>query len=281
MTGTPIQNRLTDLASLFRFLRVYPFDDPETFRQHVSRSWKTRADPQAIVKLRLLINSITLRRPKKAINLPHRTDKIHTLEFGPEERRHYDNVKAQTVEIDEVLPRLGPRSRLSALQSLSALRLICNHGMIESGPPSTNGAPELIWNLDSAQQVFEGLRDSGQAYCLHCNQDLSFMVSDGSDCGDTILSQPRVSEDLQLLCASCFEQRPRPLEGFLSVCNHFSRCNSQQSSGAGTPISPLPSHEFPSGSTGLPLSTKISSLIGSLADRPIDERRLTSSLFGM
>ena len=104
VTGTPIQNRLTDLASLFRFLRVDPFDDPETFRLHVSQSWKTRSDPQAVAKLRLLINSITLRRQKCAIDLPSRKDEIHSLEFNPEERSHYDDVKARTFgEIDAVL----------------------------------------------------------------------------------------------------------------------------------------------------------------------------------
>lgn len=277
VTGTPIQNRLTDVASLFRFLRVYPFDDPETFKQHVSRNWKTRADPQAIAKLRLLINSITIRRPKKAVNLPCRTDEVHTLEFGPEERSHYDAVKAKTVsEVDAVLYTLGARSCLSALQSISALRLFCNHGVTESGQPLRDNGFQPMWNIDSAQQVFEGLRDSEQAYCMHCTQDLSYMVSDGFDCGDAVLLQPRVSQDLQLICASCFEGRPCALDEFLPFCNHFPKCSSNQSSGATTPMAPLESYEYLTGNSGKPPSTKISALVRSLAERTTEEKRRAS-----
>ena len=277
VTGTPIQNRLTDIASLFRFLRVYPFDDPETFRQHVSRNWKTRADPHAIAKLRLLINSITIRRPKKAINLPCRTDEVHTLEFGPEEREHYDAVKARTVsEIDAVLHTLGARYCLNALQSISALRLICNHGITESGHPSSDNELQPVWNMDSAQQIFESLRDSEQAYCMQCAQDLSYMVSDGFDCGDAVLLQPRVSQGLQLLCASCFEQRPCALDGFLPFCNHFPKCMSNKSSGATTPMLPIDSYEYSVDKSGKPLSTKISALVESLIERRTEEKRLAS-----
>ena len=68
VTGTPIQNRLTDLASLFIFLRVHPFDDLETFKNHVVKGWKSRSDPEAVAKLKLLISSITLRRSKQPID---------------------------------------------------------------------------------------------------------------------------------------------------------------------------------------------------------------------
>ena len=278
VTGTPIQNRLIDIASLFRFLRVYPFDDPETFKQHVSRNWKTRADPQAIAKLRLLINSITIRRPKKAIKLPNRTDEVHTLEFGPEERRHYDAVKARTVrEIDAVLHTLGTSSCLNALQSISALRLICNHGITESGQPSSDNEFQPIWNFDLAQQVFESLRDSEQAYCMHCTQDLSYMVSEGFDCGDAVLVQPRVSRGLQLLCGSCVEQRPCALDGFLPFCNHVPKCMSNQSSGASTPMLPLDSRDYPTESSGKSLSTKISVLVEGLVERRTQEKRLADT----
>ena len=279
VTGTPIQNRLTDVASLFRFLRVYPFDDPETFRQHVSRNWKNRADPQAIAKLRLLINSITIRRPKKAINLPCRTDEVHTLDFGTEERRHYDAVKAKTVgEIDAVLHTWGARSCLSALQSISTLRLICNHGITESGQPSSENGFQPVWNIDSAQQVFESLRDAAQAYCIQCNQDLSYMVSDGFDCGDNILLQPRVSQGFQLFCASCFELRPCAPDVFLPFCNHFPKCSSNFSSGATTPIAPLEFYEDSISRSRKPSSTKISALVGSLIEHSTEEKRRASPI---
>lgn len=218
VTGTPVQNRLTDLASLFKFLRVYPFDDLETFRCHVMRAWKTRSDPQALAKLKLLINSITIRRPKREVNLPSRTDQIRKLDLDQDERTHYENVKNNTIhKIDSVLDGSEPKSCLNALQMITTLRLICNHGVSQKERDTVDANNEERWGIESAQQVFDSLRDTGQAYCMHCRQDLSFIMAEASDCGDTFTLQPRVSKDFQLLCPSCIDQRPQECHAFLSV----------------------------------------------------------------
>lgn len=275
VTGTPIQNRLTDLASLFKFLRVHPFDDQESFRHHFLRSWKTRSDPQAVIKLKLLIKSITIRRPKREVSLPGRTDTIHPLQMHLEERTHYDNIRDNTLhEIDAVMNATQCEGSLNALQLITRLRLICNHGVNEMAQESANIKTGLPWGVQLAQDTFESLRDTGQAYCLCCRQDLSFVMTDGSDCGDATTLQPQVSKDLRVLCASCFEQRPQYGQAFLRVCNHLPRCSSSQTLGIRTPTSLCESQSSSNCELSETVSTKIEALIASLSGNQQAEKRL-------
>lgn len=96
VTGTPVQNRLDDLGALIKFLRIKPFDEKRGFAQYILAPCKN-ADPEILPKLRLLVDSITLRRLKDRIDLPKRYDQIVKLDFNPEERQLYnifaDNAK--------------------------------------------------------------------------------------------------------------------------------------------------------------------------------------------
>lgn len=132
VTGTPVQNRLDDLAALLAFLRLKPFDDRGRFNQHIVTPFKM-ADPEIIPKLRLLVDTVTLRRLKDKIQLPSRTDKVVKLEFSPDEQRLYDmfakNAKDRVQALTGSRERiLGGKTYIHILQSILRLRLICAHG---------------------------------------------------------------------------------------------------------------------------------------------------------
>ena len=132
VTGTPVQNRLEDLGALMTFLRIRPFDEKGGFAQYIMAPFKV-CDPEILPKLRLLVDSITLRRLKDRIDLPPRHDKLVKLNFNPEEQRLYDifsknaqdRVKVITGQGEHVL---GGKSYVHILQSILRLRLICAHG---------------------------------------------------------------------------------------------------------------------------------------------------------
>jgi SNF2 family DNA or RNA helicase len=132
VTGTPVQNRLEDLGALMTFLRVKPFDEKGGFAQYIMAPFKM-CDPEILPKLRLLVDSITLRRLKDRIDLPQRYDHLVKLDFSPAERHVYDVFAKNASDRVKVIVNqreksLGGKSYVHILQSILRLRLICAHG---------------------------------------------------------------------------------------------------------------------------------------------------------
>ena len=86
VTGTPIQNRLDDFGSLLRFIKLYPFETQ--FRSAIITPFKN-ADPDVIPKLRILVDSVTLRRTKDRLDLPKRNDVTTHLTMTEHEAQLY------------------------------------------------------------------------------------------------------------------------------------------------------------------------------------------------
>ncbi|KAJ4300436.1 hypothetical protein N0V88_003111 [Collariella sp. IMI 366227] len=135
VTGTPVQNKLDDLAALLAFLRLKPFDEKAKFLQYIIQPFKI-ADPEIVPKLRVLIDTVTIRRLKDKIHLPSRKDDIVRLEFTPEERKIYDWFARNAEERVRVLTGqgtgqdriMGGKTMIHILRSILQLRLICAHG---------------------------------------------------------------------------------------------------------------------------------------------------------
>ncbi len=132
VTGTPVQNRLEDLGALMTFLRIKPFDEKGGFAQYIMGPFKM-CDPEILPKLRLLVDSITLRRLKDRIDLPARHDHLVKLDFSAEERMIYDIFAKNANDRVKVITgrsekSLGGKSYVHILQSILRLRLICAHG---------------------------------------------------------------------------------------------------------------------------------------------------------
>jgi len=132
VTGTPVQNKLDDLAALLAFLRLTPFDEKGKFTQFITVPFKM-CDPEIVPKLRILVDSITLRRLKDKINLPPRTDQLVKLDFSPSERKLYQLFEQNAQDKVQVLSAdrermVGGRVYIHILQSILRLRLICAHG---------------------------------------------------------------------------------------------------------------------------------------------------------
>lgn len=227
VTGTPIQNRLMDLFSLFKFLQCFPFDDLKIFNAHVTQRWKAKSDPNSVAKLKTLVNCLSLRRPKTTIELPPRRDETTHLDFSDQELQYYQRVKSKTMlTINSVRDEAGGARFINALQWVNELRLICNHGTTnQKAVRELEGLPipRAGWSEGEAQRRFDQLDRVGLAKCSNpeCNRDLSSELSSETDTEHA--DEPRFEESLELLCSSCFQNRSGRAGKFFKVCNHLPR----------------------------------------------------------
>ena len=274
LTGTPIQNRLTDLYSLFKFLRCSPFDDLKVFNAQVTQAWIARSDPNAVAKLKTLVNCLSLRRPKATIELPPRRDETVHLDFSDQEREYYQSVRASTLRhINAVDQATSGASFLNALHRVNELRLICNHGI--TNRKAVNNEEEVItampaWGGREAQLGFDQLEQAGLAICSNpeCLQDLASALSSEADTKH--LEEPRIveSQSLELFCSCCFHGRTGRSQRVFQVCNHLPRCSSRD----------IAQVTQPSQSSGLDWGvdtpSKIQRLLVDLSATPDDVKRL-------
>ena len=203
ITGTPVQNRLDDLGALLKFLKVRPFDEPRIFAQFMLAPFKA-ADTDVISKLRVLVDSITLRRLKDKLDLPPREELPPTkLEMTDSERRFYDfysresskNVSAMIANRDKI----AGNAYAHVLRAILRLRLICAHGSDllsdedwkQAQGYSMNNAIDLedddfdkpMITTRKAIEMFRLMTDASAAMCALCNSHVKAkeIVDDESD----------------------------------------------------------------------------------------------------
>lgn len=219
LTGTPIQNRMDDLGSLTTFLRLYPYDSPSRFNQYI-RGPAQSGDPEFLKKLRVFVDSFTLRRLRDCINLPSRTDLVVDLEFSHEERKLHDFFREKfSVALKEVVKEARERGTGSqfhrVLQGITILRLICDHGkelLKEEHLQEFKGVarddpididedfkPRQITKRDAYQHMGMMAEASIDA-CVMCGR----FITDGSP-GATPAADEAYSEGLQAVILPCFD----------------------------------------------------------------------------
>lgn len=100
LTGTPLQNNLGELQSLFKFIRVSKYADDKVWLDTIQRSLQERDMYTALFELRDELSNLMLRRTKAILSSSHNTFKlppknVHkiTVEFSEFERSIYNNVK--------------------------------------------------------------------------------------------------------------------------------------------------------------------------------------------
>ncbi|KAK7413800.1 hypothetical protein QQX98_007293 [Neonectria punicea] len=228
VTGTPIQNRLSDLATLFRFIRAHPYTDPKCFDADISRLWKLGEDEEAVKRLKRLSACLLLRRAKATISLPPRRDMQCPVDFSREERAFYDEIRQKAiVSIDDALQRESGQARagvyVNVLQQIESLRLICNLGLRYHAKQAN--AAQTFQGINEwtsiAQQTFNVQREMGPVVCFQCSSalDLTESFLDNSSASQ---QKPQFSRCLKFICGDCSQKSANYKRSL--TCGHKPSC---------------------------------------------------------
>jgi SNF2 family DNA or RNA helicase len=131
LTGTPIENSLTDLWSQFSFINPGMLGSLNFFKNEFVAPIERKNDDITGQKLHRLIEPFILRRTKSQVasELPPMSEKIHYCEMTAEQQIFYETKKSEIRNaIVQSLKENGPeRARFFILSGLTKLRLIANH----------------------------------------------------------------------------------------------------------------------------------------------------------
>ncbi|KAB5535361.1 SNF2 family domain-containing protein [Coniochaeta sp. 2T2.1] len=193
LTGTPIQNRLEDIGSLFAFLKVEPWNNRNHFRKYIAAPFENK-DTVVIERLVMLYDSLVLRRTKEILILPGQDVRTRELELSPEEREQY----SRTTNILNRRIRQLPggdeaEDKFGLFQAQLQLRILCNHGTWQK---------LFSWKKRDLMEEQElSLGEAGldaEATCAGCKQPRPIL-------GSNRIHHQFVERCSHMLCAECLE----------------------------------------------------------------------------
>lgn len=131
LTGTPIENSLTELWSIFNFVMPGFLNNHHAFQKKYELPAAKGEDPTALTELSRHVRPFILRRMKKDVlkELPDKIETKLTAEMtGEQEKLYLAFLKQAKGEISKEISAAGfDRSRIKILAALTRLRQICCH----------------------------------------------------------------------------------------------------------------------------------------------------------
>lgn len=165
LTGTPIENSLAELWSIFDFIMPGYLFTYRTFKAMYETPIVKQEDEQAMAKLRMLIEPFVLRRKKKEVltELPDKTITVLKNEMGEEQKNIYLNYLAQAKQelAEEININGYEKSQMQILAALTRLRQICCHPglFIEDYQEGSS-------KLDQCMEIIEEATNAGHKILL-------------------------------------------------------------------------------------------------------------------
>ena len=156
LSGTPIENHLGELWSIFRIISPGLLGGWERFRKRFAIPIERDRDPARQKALARLVRPFLLRRMKAAVapELPARTETVRFVALSPAERELYETERISAIAaLSSADPREGRFAMLAALTRLR--RLACHPRLVDA----TSSVPSS--KLAAFLEVLDELRDAG------------------------------------------------------------------------------------------------------------------------
>ena len=185
LSGTPIENHLQELWSLFNFLNPGFLGNYNQFSKKYIKPIESDKDSKSISILKKIIQPYILRRHKSEVlkDLPKKTEQIIDIQLSDEEMAFYENLRENALlsinkedKPDEAKQHAGHR-RMHILSEITKLRQACCHPRIiepQIQIPSSK--------LEKLEQMLEELLENGHkvlifsqfvSYLQHVQMSLS------------------------------------------------------------------------------------------------------------
>lgn len=188
LTGTPLQNNLTELWSLLSFLMPSIFDDLEAFQRWFNfegvgreegnrRILTAERENQLVTKLHTILQPFLLRRVKTDVemDLPKKEERIINTILTPAQQRLYQaTLNGQLHELLATSKAKARCPRGTGLQNLiMQLRKCCNHPYLFEWPVDDQGEEvvderlvETSGKLQMLDRLLPRLREEGHKVLL-------------------------------------------------------------------------------------------------------------------
>ena len=128
LTGTPIENRLSELWSIFDFLMPGFLYGYEKFRKEMETPIVKHNDKEAMKRLKRLAEPFILRRLKQDVlsDLPEKNEEICYVRFDKKQQNLYDG---QALHMKQLLEKqsdeMFQKNRMAILAEITKIRQIC------------------------------------------------------------------------------------------------------------------------------------------------------------
>lgn len=155
-TGTPIENNLSELWNLFRFINPGLLGSLESFQERFANPVERDGEAEPRERLRRLIAPFVLRRTKSEVlrELPERTEVTMRLELGADERALYEAVRREALnEVED--GGEGEPNRMRVLAGIMRLRRTCCHPRLAM-PGTAFGSTKTAAFLELVRELREG-----------------------------------------------------------------------------------------------------------------------------
>ncbi|MCC3376705.1 DEAD/DEAH box helicase [Cohnella sp. REN36] len=137
LTGTPIENRLAELWSIYDFMNPGYLGSPRAFQERFATAVERERDERRTADLQQLVKPFMLRRKKKdpaiQLDLPDKNEMKVYIHLTPEQASLYD----QTVNelMDRIRKLQGIERKGAILGALTRLKQLCDHPLLSTKEP--------------------------------------------------------------------------------------------------------------------------------------------------